>query len=111
MEYFGFLFFIFWMAGCNMAGMGGGGTMVAISILIFGFNVTDAITLSNLTICMSGITRYLFDFNKRHPLKKDLDGKPSGTLLEYNIGILLMPMSIVGAALGAILSYTIPEPV
>ena len=80
------------MIACNAAGMGGGGTVIPLSMLLFGFNPTDALCLSNLTIGVSGVVRYFYDMNKKHPLKKDLDGKPAGTLLEYNIAIMLMPM-------------------
>lgn len=85
--------------------------MVPIARLLFNFNATDAISLSNITIAASGLIGYLFNFRKRHPLKKDLDGKPSGTLMEYSIAIVLLPMGVVGATCGSIISYLLPEPI
>ena len=109
-EYVGMFILLINMVCCNAAGMGGGGTVIPLAMLLFGFNPTDALTLSNLTIGVSGVVRYFYDLKKRHPLKKDFEGKPAGTLLEYNIAILLMPMQIVGAAIGAVISYMIPGP-
>lgn len=56
-----------------MAGMGGGGTMVPLIRVFFNFDVPNAIALSNITVFTSGLQRYLFDFLKKHPLKKNLD--------------------------------------
>jgi uncharacterized membrane protein YfcA len=110
-EWVGLFILLVNMVCCNAAGMGGGGTVIPLSMLLFGFNPTDALTLSNLTIGVSGVVRYFYDLKKRHPLKKDFEGNPAGTLLEYNIAILLMPMQIVGAAIGAVISYMIPGPI
>jgi len=56
-----------------VSGTGGGGTMVPIVRVFFNFNVPNAIALSNITVFVSGLQRYLFDFNKKHPLKKNQD--------------------------------------
>ena len=42
-------------------------------------------------------------------MKKDLDGKPCGTLVEYNIALIILPMGVVGAAFGAFVSLILPE--
>ena len=94
-----------------MGGLGGAGTLVPILRLIFNFDVKDAIALSNITIFVSGFIRWVWDGPKRHPLKKDKDGKASGTLLEYNVAVLILPMGVVGSALGSIISLILPEPV
>jgi len=85
--------------------------MVPILRMIFNFEATQAIYLSNITVFVSGLIRYLFDFKKKHPLKKDLDGKPCGTLLEYAIAIVIMPMGVVGSAVGSVVSLLLPEPI
>ena len=111
LEWFGLFFTLVWILACNMAGMGGGGTMVPLIRVLFSFNVPNAIALSNITVFISGLQRYLFDFKKKHPLKKNLHLEASGTLLEYNIAILIMPMGIVGAAVGSIVGLVLPEPI
>jgi uncharacterized membrane protein YfcA len=110
LEWFGLFFTIVWIIGCNAAGMGGGGTMVPIIRMLFNFPANQAIYLSNITVFISGLLRYLFDFKKRHPLKKDLKGNSCGTLLEYSIAIIIMPMGVVGSACGSIVSLILPEP-
>jgi len=91
--------------------MGGGGTMVPLLRLIFNFTAPQSIGLSNATIAVSGFIGYVFNWRKKHPLKKDLDGKPAGTLLDYSIGIVILPMGAVGAACGAIVGLILPEPI
>mmetsp|Transcript_55672 Transcript_55672/g.76596 ORF Transcript_55672/g.76596 Transcript_55672/m.76596 type:complete len:109 (-) Transcript_55672:1063-1389(-) len=62
-------------------------------------------------VTVTGLIRYFYDGSKRHPLKKDLEGKPTGTLLEYNIAVVLLPMGIIGAAIGSVVSLLIPMPI
>jgi uncharacterized membrane protein YfcA len=110
-EWFGVFFTALWILGCNCAGMGGGGTMVPLLRMIFNFTVAQSIAISNTTVAVSGFIGYVFNFKKRHPLKKDLDGNPSGTLMDYSIGIVILPMGAVGAAIGAIVGLILPEPI
>lgn len=57
------------------------------------------ISLSNATIFFSSAIRYFFNFNVPHPLK---DG--AGVLVDYNVATLMLPMIIVGAALGVVVN-------
>jgi uncharacterized membrane protein YfcA len=91
--------------------MGGGGTMVPLNRMFFNFNVAQSIAISNATVAVSGFIGYVFNLRKKHPLKKDLDGNPSGTLLDYSIGIVILPMGAVGSAFGAIVGLILPEPI
>lgn len=91
--------------------MGGGGTMVPLLRMIFNFTVAQSIAISNATVAVSGFIAYVFNIRKKHPLKKDLEGNPSGTLMDYNIGIVVLPMGAVGAAIGAIVGLILPEPI
>lgn len=94
----------------NCAGIGGGGTLVPNIRLFFNFVLADAITLSNATIAIAATMRYFYNFRKPHPLKSDTKGKSCGTIVDYNITAVMMPMIIVGSAIGAILNYILPEP-
>ena len=77
----------------------------------FKFGVKDAIIISNATIAISGLIRYVLNFRKNHPLKVDTNGQPAGLLVDYNVCVVMLPMAIVGSALGAILSLILPEPI
>jgi uncharacterized membrane protein YfcA len=94
----------------NCAGIGGGGTLVPIIRLFFNFVLADAITLSNATIAVAATMRYIYNFRKTHPLRYDTNGKNCGTIVDYNITAVMMPMIIVGSAIGAIINYILPEP-
>lgn len=85
-----------------MAGVAGGGTLVPWIRLMFNFNAADAIAISNSSIASGAVCSFIVNFNKRHPVKKNLDGQPSGLVLDYNIAAVALPMGVVGSAIGAI---------
>ncbi len=70
--------------------------------LMWNFSAADAIALSNASIVSGATCSFVVNFNKRHPLKKNLDGLPSGLVLDYNIAAVALPMGVVGSAIGAI---------
>jgi uncharacterized membrane protein YfcA len=109
-EWFGIFWTALWLFSCNCAGIGGGGTMVPNIRIIFNFGVKDAIALSNATIAVAALMRYLVNFRKNHPLKFDTLGKPAGLIVDYNITLIMMPMLIVGSAVGVVVNYILPEP-
>ena len=75
----------------NMGGIGGGGTVVPISMFFFNFNTKNSICLSNFSIFMSSFIIYIYNSNKCHPLK---NGK--GIIVDMNLAIIMMPMIISG---------------
>jgi len=93
----------------NSGGLGGGGTMIPILILFFRFDLKRSIALSNSTIFVSALIRFLVNAPKHHPLKKDTDGNPTGVLVDYNIAILMLPVITLGVTAGAILNTIMPD--
>ena len=87
----------------NCGGLGGGGSMIPIIIIFFGFEVKQAIGLSNASIAVASICRYFFNFPKSHPYK---NGK--GVLVDYNIASLMLPMIVVGATVGVMVNKILP---
>lgn len=86
--------------------------MVPLIRLLYGFDIKQAIAISNATVFISGLIRFIFDFRKKSPTKKDpITNQPTGTMTDYNFAILMMPMGSVGAAVGAIVSLVMPEPI
>lgn len=57
-----------------------------------------------MTIFTSAIARYLYNFNKSHPLK---NGK--GVLVDYNVASLMLPMIVLGASIGVMLNKILPS--
>jgi uncharacterized membrane protein YfcA len=56
----------------NAGGLGGGGSMVPIILIFFRFDLKRSIALSNSTIFVSALIRYLVNLPKKHPTKVDL---------------------------------------
>ena len=104
MEFWGFVvvFGTLWVA--NMGGVGGAGMLVPILVLFMKFDARNAIALSNFSIFLSSTQRYLLNSGKSHPLK---EGK--GLLVDYNLGILMLPLIISGVSIGVILNMIIPQ--
>lgn len=98
-EFWGLIltFLLLWLA--NMGGVGGGGILIPIGVLCFGFNTKESIALSNFSIFLSSLQRWLLNSGKPHPLK---NGK--GLLVDYNLGMLMLPGIISGVSFGVILN-------
>ena len=55
----------------NIGGIIGGGTMVPTSLGYFNFDNKNAIAISNLSIVLASLIRYMLLANVNHPLKND----------------------------------------
>lgn len=99
---FGAVFMFTWFA-C-MGGVSGGGIMVPISVFFFKFDSKNAIALSNFSICLGSILRFIMFSSKPHPLK---NGK--GLLVDQNLAAIMLPMIISGVSFGIILNIMMPE--
>jgi hypothetical protein len=53
----------------NIGGISGGGTMVPTSQGFFNFDSKNAIAISNISICLASVIRYLLLAKVPHPLK------------------------------------------
>jgi uncharacterized membrane protein YfcA len=109
-EYVGTWVTLILLFASNCGGLGGGGAIVPVSLFFFNFDTRNSIALSNLSICVAAVLRYLICWNKTHPLKTNEEGKPSGVLVDYNIATLMLPMIVVGAACGVAINILLPEP-
>ena len=102
-EWFGVFFTVIWITACFLAGMSGGGTLVPLMRIIFKFSASDAIIISNISLAAGALLCFILNFRKNHPKKKDLDGKPAGLLIDLNVAIVMLPMGVIGSAIGAII--------
>jgi len=96
LEYVGFFVTFICIVGTNAGGLGGGGVMLPVLIVFFRFDLKRAIAMSNSTIAVSGFIRYLMNLGKPHPLKA-----PHGLLVDYDIGILMLPVIFLGVVVGS----------
>ena len=68
-EWFGCIITILVLAFTNTGGIGGGGIMIPVAIFFYGFDMKTAIALSNATVAVASICRYVANLNRSHPLK------------------------------------------
>jgi uncharacterized membrane protein YfcA len=102
-EYIGSLVVYFILVLANSGGIGGGGVIIPVSLIFFGFDPKNAIPLSNVSIFFAAIIRYFYNFDKRNTKKG------FGVLVNYDYGILMLPAVVVGSALGVIIYVILPE--
>lgn len=83
-------------------GIGGGGLLVPLYLLVFGFETRDAVALSNITILGGAIASFAFNLPRRHPTHKD---RP---LISWDMILIMEPSTICGAVAGALLNKVTP---
>ena len=103
-EVLGYIVTCFILLASNMGGLGGGGSVIPIAMVFFGFDTKQSIALSNATIMVASLVRYIYNFNKPHPYKGT-----HGVLVDYNVASLMLPMITVGATVGQILNKILPS--
>jgi uncharacterized membrane protein YfcA len=85
-------------------GIGGGGILVPIFILVMGFSPKHAIPLSNVTVFGGAVANAVLNANKRHPLAD----RP---LVDWDLILVMEPLTIAGALIGALLNKILPSKV
>lgn len=83
-------------------GIGGGGVLVPIYILVMGFSPKHAIPLSNITVFGGALANTVLNVKKRHPLAD----RP---LVDWDLILVMEPLTIAGALIGAFLNKLLPE--
>lgn len=83
-------------------GIGGGGILVPIYILILGFSPKHAIPLANVTVFGGACANTILNTQKRHPLAD----RP---LVDWDLILVMEPLTIAGALIGAFLNKLLPE--
>ena len=102
----GMIFCFFWLIFVNAGGIGGGGSMIIICLSFFSFQQKQAIAISNMSVFVSSLVRYLINSRKTHPLK---NGK--GLLVDINYMIVMLPMIVSGVSFCIIANIASPDPV
>mmetsp|Transcript_17478 Transcript_17478/g.35935 ORF Transcript_17478/g.35935 Transcript_17478/m.35935 type:complete len:540 (+) Transcript_17478:71-1690(+) len=83
-------------------GIGGGGILVPIYILVMGFSPKHGIPLSNVTVFGGSLANMILNTQKRHPLAD----RP---LIDWDLILVMEPLTIAGALIGAFLNKILPE--
>jgi uncharacterized membrane protein YfcA len=101
-DYLGLVCVVLGLMVAASGGIGGGGILVPILILVFGFSPKHAIPLSNFTILGSSITNVYMNMQKRHPLAD----RP---LVSWDLIVIMEPLTMLGAVVGAYAGKVIPD--
>lgn len=83
-------------------GVGGGGILVPLLILVFGFHPKYAVPLSNFTILGSSITNMVLNTYKRHP-------ETDRPLVDWDLIVIMEPLTMAGAIVGALIGILLPD--
>eukprot|EP00591_Stephanopyxis_turris_P000178 CAMPEP_0195521054 /NCGR_PEP_ID=MMETSP0794_2-20130614/17854_1 /TAXON_ID=515487 /ORGANISM="Stephanopyxis turris, Strain CCMP 815" /LENGTH=468 /DNA_ID=CAMNT_0040650515 /DNA_START=239 /DNA_END=1645 /DNA_ORIENTATION=- len=99
---YGFLFSILGLVIAAGGGIGGGGILVPIYILVMGFAPKHAIPLSNITVFGGAVANTLLNAPKRHP-------HADRPLVDWDLILVMEPLTIGGALIGAFLNKLLSE--
>jgi uncharacterized membrane protein YfcA len=83
-------------------GIGGGGILVPLLILVYGFHPKYAIPLSNFTILGSSIMNMILNAIKRHP-------SADRPLVDWDLILIMEPLTMAGAVVGALVGKILPD--
>lgn len=103
-DYLGFIASVLGLMIAAGGGIGGGGVLVPIYILVMGFSPKHAIPLSNVTVFGGAMANTILNVRKRHPLAD----RP---LVDWDLILVMEPLTIAGALIGAVLNKLLPEAV
>jgi len=101
-DYLGLFFSTVGLMIAAGGGVGGGGVLVPIFILVMRFKAKHAIPLSNITVLGGAFANAYLNLSKRHPL---ID-RP---LVDWDLILIMEPLAIAGALLGAFLNKVLNE--
>jgi len=87
----------------NVGGIGGGGVAIPLVMVFFNFTMKPAIAISSFSIMCSTLARFFFNFNERHPDKKN------STTIDYGMTNVMMPLILVGSLVGAYVYVSFPD--
>jgi uncharacterized membrane protein YfcA len=84
-----------------MAGIGGGGVVVPLCMVFFGFTTKDAICISGFSILVCQTFRYIYTFNQLHPEKNTV-------AIDYGLACVMLPTVLMGSFVGVTLNVMFP---
>ena len=100
----GFVLAFVLLAVVASAGIGGGALLVPIYIDFLKFPVKAAVPISNATILGAAVVNTFFFGRQRHP-----DASVDRPLIDFDLIMLMEPLTIAGAVVGTLLNIIVPE--
>lgn len=103
-DYLGTLLVALGLLVAASGGIGGGGILVPLYILVYGFKPKRAIALSNFTILGASIMNMVLNFPKRHP-----NPRVDRPCVDWDLVVVMQPLTIAGTLLGAFIGLILPD--
>lgn len=103
LEYAGLVCSFFLMVLSNAAGIGGGGLLIPLTIVFFGWDSKSATVMASFFNSIAAFLRFVINYKKRHP---DTENK---TLIDYDLVVILLPLGIFGTMIGVIFHSVLPD--
>ncbi len=85
-----------------MAGIGGGSVSTALLMAMYKFTTKPAIAISSFKVLLTTAARFVQNFRERHP------EKPNVTSIDYDLIALMMPTTLAGSVIGALILVIFP---
>lgn len=102
-EWAGTILFALFMLLANVGGIGGGGIAIPMCMYFFGFDTKPAIAVSSFSIMWSTIGRFFYNFNEKHPEKRNM------VVIDYSMTNVMMPLTLIGTLTGAFIYISFPD--
>jgi uncharacterized membrane protein YfcA len=102
-DYLGFSVAIAGLVIAAGGGIGGGGILVPCYILLLDFPVGHAMPLASATILGGAIANMTLNWSKRHP------DYPDVSCIDWDLILIMEPMTMAGALIGAYLNDFLPD--
>lgn len=102
-EWVGTVVFSLIMCLSNVAGIGGGGVAIPLAMYFFNLSMKPAIAISSFSIMISTLARFFYNFNERHPEKKEC------ACIDYGMTNVMMPLTLLGSLIGAYFYVAFPD--
>ena len=90
------------LIAASAGGIGGGSLCIVIFFLVFGASVHGVIPLSSSAVFGASCGSFVYLTRRRHPVAD----RP---LIDYNIALVLQPMTLMGSLFGVLINVTFPS--
>ena len=104
-EWGGVIVFLVFKGVSSIGGVGGGAIAIAKPFIMafFGINFKVSVAISSFAITLATLTKFITSFKERNPVKL------STCSIDYQVIIVMMPLTLVGSFVGAYIYVVLPD--
>jgi uncharacterized protein len=95
--------FIVFKGLSSIGGVGGGAIAKPLIMAFFGINFKVAVAISSFAITVATLTKFITSFSEKNP------DKLSTISIDYQVVNVMMPLTLVGAFIGAYVYVVLPD--